>query len=169
MARGELITVGKKTMSVRDYADLVARTQMREMAKVAGVVRCQKNGVDHMKVSKHVMPKPDECTPWAGQVFYIGALPKDPDRFPSLRAIPNGGPPFHPFCRHVLVPYVVDFKAEAKIDEAREFAKKIPKRFYGKGASEVRKLVGDLTREEIDGMFPESSKSTVAAKVAHID
>jgi hypothetical protein len=38
----------------------------------------------------------------------------------------------------------------------------ILEQFNKKGAPEVRKLVGELTQEEIDKMFPENNKSTVA-------
>ncbi len=163
VARGELITVGKKTMSVRAYADLVARTQLRECHKVGTVVRCQKNGVDHVQVTRHVMKEPDECTPFAGQVFYIGALPKDPLGFPRLDSTPNSGPPFHCQCRHCLRPWVHRLKTAEKIDSAREAVKAIPRGMFGKSGAEVRAQVGEFSPEEMKEKFPGGFETTTSA------
>lgn len=95
VARGTLIKVGKVRMSVRHYANLVANVQMREAHKIATLVRCQANRIPHVQISRHQQDHPDECTPYAGRVFYIGEG-QDPAGFPDLRSIPSL--PFHPFC-----------------------------------------------------------------------
>ena len=155
LSKGQFITVGKRRFNVRDYANLVARTQSREAHKVAEVVRLQQNDVDHVRISRHKQLKRDECTPFAGKVFYIGSLSEDPAGFPKLSSIPNGGPPFHPNCRHVLEPFVVEFKGQTAIDNARESAKLIPRRFLGKGSTEVRDFVAKLTDAELEEIAPE--------------
>ena len=50
VARGKMIRVGKRTFSVRSYSDLVARTQMREISKVATLTRLNQNGVHHVQI-----------------------------------------------------------------------------------------------------------------------
>jgi len=97
IARGELITVGGKTFNVRTYADLVARTQMKELHKTATLVRGQRNGFNHVRMSWHPMEEPDECTPFAGKIFYFGPLPQDPLGFPRFNMLPSNGD-FHPNC-----------------------------------------------------------------------
>jgi len=149
VARRELVQAGARRMKVRDYADLVARTQLREAHKVATVVRLQRNDIDHVQVSKHRQKKVDECTPFAGRVFYIGPEAKDPLGFPRLSEILNGGPPFHPNCRHVLMPYVAALKTGEAVGAQREISRGLPRRFMGKTASEVRALVGDLNADEL--------------------
>lgn len=143
IARGEMITAGARRFNVRDYANLVARTQTREAHKVGTVARLQQNSIDHVRVSVHVQGAdgPDECTPFAGRVFYVGPLAVDPLGFPSLKRLPNGGPPFHPNCKHVLEPYVVAFKTQEQLDKARAESQAIPKVLFGKTGNEVRKLV----------------------------
>ena len=155
VAREELITVGSKTMSVRNYANLVGRTQSREIHKVATVIRLQQNEVDHVRISQHVQADVDECTPYAGKVFYIGGLPEDPAGFPPLREIVNGGPPFHPNCKHVLQPFVVGFKTKKAIDKAKASANALPDRFFGKTAKEIRKLVAEMKPEDLKAIAEE--------------
>lgn len=163
VARGELIQVGKRRLSVRSYADLVARTQEREAHKVATVVRLQQNGVDHVRISRHRQDKPDECTPFAGKVFYVGPLPQDPQGFPSLKGTVNSGPPFHPQCLHTVEPFVVAFKSAAAMTEARESAQALPRRFFGKSASEVRTLVAELGDKDLKIVAREGFEDLEAA------
>ena len=162
VARGQVIQAGSKTMKVRDYANLVARTQMREAHKVGTIVRLQQNGIDHVQVSRHPQERKDECTPYAGKVFYIGALPKDPLGFPPLSGTVNGGPPFHPNCRHVLRPFVVPFQTEKAVEKAKESATALPRRFYGKTAKEVRELVAELDDRELEAIAQEGFEDIAA-------
>jgi len=144
IARGEMITAGARRFNVRDYANLVARTQTREAHKVGTVVRLQTNNINHVRVSIHVQDPedaPDECTPFAGKVFYVGPLDVDPLGFPPLKRLPNGGPPFHPNCKHVLQPYVAALKTQETLQKDRAESQAIPKVLFGKTGSEVRKLV----------------------------
>jgi len=163
VAREQVVKAGGRTMSVRAYADLVARTQMREAHKVATIIRLQQNGVDHVKVSKHPMGKPDPCTPWAGRVFFIGQG-KDPAGFPPLREVLSGGPPFHPNCRHVLQPFVVAFQGKKKVANALEESHAVSKKFYGKDYAGVQKALDGMSDKEIgdlalshDGLFEEAA------------
>jgi hypothetical protein len=160
IARGEMITVGKKTMSVRAYADLVSQTQMREMHKVATVTRAKQNDIDHVRISNHPMKVPDECTPFAGKVYYVGPLSKDPLGFPRLDSILNGGPPFHPRCKHSAVEYPIFFQTDKKVEKEKAEALKTPSKFYGKSASEVRRLVNESTTRELDDINAEAMKLT---------
>ncbi|MCJ2530697.1 MAG: hypothetical protein LN413_00045 [Candidatus Thermoplasmatota archaeon] len=153
IARGQIITVGKVRMNVRHYSNLVARTQMREAHKVATITRLQQNDIDHVQVSDHVQDEADECTPFAGNVYFIGDG-DDPAGFPSLRDSVNGGPPFHPACEHVLEPYVIAFKTEQAVERDLTDAKALPRRFFGKGANEVRKLVKGTPAGELKKIAP---------------
>lgn len=164
IARGQLVTVGKVRMNVRDYSRLVARTQMREAHTVGTIARLQQNSVDHTQISQHVQDEPDECTPWAGNVYYIGEG-TDPAGFPRLDSVVGGGPPFHPNCEHVLLPYVVAFKTDAAIQKDLDATKALPKRFFGKGAKDVRKLVKGVPRADLRKMAPRGA-GDIKKKVA---
>lgn len=147
LSRGQFITVGKSTFNVRTYANLTARTMLREAHKVGTVVRLQQNGVDHVQISKHEQDEPDVCTAFAGRVYYVGPLPKDPAGFPPLKSITNGGPPFHPNCAHVAQPYVAKLKGQVAVEGARK--NQLPPRFYGKTAAEVTAMVKDLPEPDL--------------------
>lgn len=155
VARGTFVQAGARRMSIASYADLVARTQLREAHRVATVVRLQQNAVDHVQISRHVQAKADECTPYAGRVFYIGALPRDPLGFPNLKSLPNTGVPFHPNCKHVLMPFVTQFQTKNAIEKAQRSAEALPKRFLGKTSGEVRDLVSELSDKELQAIAPE--------------
>ena len=155
VARNQVIRVGKRRMTVRSYTDLVARTQMREANRTMTVVRLQQNDVNHVKISRHPQLVRDECTPFAGQVFYIGREAKDPMGFPKLSSTPNGGPPFHPNCIHVITPFPVAFHTGKSIGKAREGSRKIPRGLFGKGSTEVREAVAKLTDAELKEIAPQ--------------
>lgn len=159
VARKEMISVGGRRMNVRSYSDMVARTQMVEAHKVSTVTRLQQNGVDHVRISFHRQKVKDECTPYAGKVFYVGPLPKDPAGFPKLSDLPNGGPPFHPNCKHVTEPFVVDFEEPEDIEKERVSSKQLPRRLFGKTAKEIRKEVAELTLEQLEEINPEAAES----------
>ena len=144
LSKGEMVKVGARNFSVRSYANLTARTMLREAHKVGTVVRLQQNGVDHVQISKHAQEKPDVCTAFAGRVYYVGPEAEDPLGFPPLKSITNGGPPFHPNCAHVTQPYVAVLKSQTNVGAAREESDLLPRRFFGKTAAEVTELVEAL-------------------------
>lgn len=154
LSEGQLIKVGDRNFNVRAYANLVARTMPREAHRIGTVVRLQQNGIDHVRISRHQQTKTDECTPFAGRVFYIGPLPEDPLGFPSLKTTTNGGPPWHPHCIHVAEPFVVAVKSEALVAAARRDADLLPRRFLSKTAAEVRDLVHAMSEEELRAIAP---------------
>lgn len=142
VARGRMIKAGKRTFTVRQYSDLVANTQLREAHKVATLTRLRQNRITHVKVSKHLQRVPDVCTPFAGRVFYVGEG-SDPAGFPSLRSTPNGGPPWHPFCRHSIAAYVMALKTPTEVEQARVAGQEIFP-LLGKDSSAITREVKSL-------------------------
>lgn len=143
VARGQMIKIGKRNFTVRHYSNLVANTQLREAHKVATITRLRQNGVRHVLISKHVQHVPDVCTPFAGRVFYTGEG-ADPAGFPPLRSTPNGGPPWHPFCRHSLRPYVIALRTDRELETARQASANILD-FLGNDSSVVTQQVKELS------------------------
>ena len=70
---------------------------------------------------------------YEGRVFSVSG---GSDTYPPLATLPNGGPPFHPNCRHNLAPFVEPLASKTEIRRAR----KIDKRALGKPFGEVEKL-----------------------------
>lgn len=153
IARGQMIKVGGRNFSVRAYANLVAHNKMREAVSVGTIVRLQQNHVDHVRMSQHNQIEADECTPFAGRVFYIGEG-EDPAGFPPLSQVPNSKTPLHPFCKHILRPYVVPLRDASEVEEELADSKILPKRFLGKDAATVRKLVKELPAKDLKRVAP---------------
>jgi SPP1 gp7 family putative phage head morphogenesis protein len=95
------------------YAELVARTMTREAVTAASVTTAGEFGVYLFQVSVHDNPCEAICAARQGKVYST----VDGAGFPTL----DRRPPFHPNCRHVLVPYV------PASDEEEEKLKKISK------------------------------------------
>ncbi len=169
LAKGQLIKVAGKNWGVRPYANLVARTMSRDAHKVGTVVRLQTNGVDHVRISRHIQREADECTPFAGNVYYIGAAEVDPAGFPKLSSILNGGPPFHPNCAHVLEPYVVQLKSPEQIAKDQEQTLALPAKFYSKSGTDIRAMVAESSEKQLNEWAPAGAadiSETIAKGVA---
>jgi len=162
LSQGQMVTVGARTFDVRQYANLVARTMLADVANKGNVVRLQQNGVDHVRISNPPrVGDPDVCTVFAGRVFYVGTG-EDPLGFPALRSIPNGGPPFHPHCRHGLQAFVVSLKNPTDVEAALKDTRLIPGDYFNSTASLVTKHVGSLDAAAVQKINPNASKPRAA-------
>lgn len=161
IARGQIIQAGKRRFTVRSYSNLVARTQMREAHTAGTLTRLRQNGVQHVKISRHPQKVRDVCTPFAGKVFYVGSSKTDPAGFRPLRGVVNGGPPFHPNCNHVLIPWVITLHTDKAVEAAQASSKAVPRRFLGKDAKEVREMVASMSDAELKRAFAEGFSDVV--------
>lgn len=90
-------------MKLDTYCDLVVRTKSMQAHNDGTLLLCVDNGVDLVKVSTHARPS-KMCAKLEGKIYSISGTST---KHPALKTLPNGGPPFHPNCRHVVVPYIV--------------------------------------------------------------
>jgi hypothetical protein len=93
---GNLIEVNGKAWIMDKYADLVARTSLREAATSATLDLCDQYANDLVEVSDHATDC-DECEEFEGKIYSISG--KDPN-YPPL----TDEPPYHPNCKHSLLP-----------------------------------------------------------------
>lgn len=93
------------------YTDMVARTATRQAVVDAQVMRMSAQGIEYARVSRSSNPCPI-CEQWQGTLVTLGSAESSLKGEPAdtLDALPNGGPPFHPSCRHYLVPEATEFK-----------------------------------------------------------
>lgn len=97
VGEGKLVQAGGKTFTPEYYAELVTRTRTREAVTQGAITRSMEYGITLFQVSIHDNPC-QQCAQYQGKVYSLV-----PDSgFPILEA----RPPFHPHCRHVLLPYV---------------------------------------------------------------
>jgi hypothetical protein len=87
----------EREYNLRSYAELVARTRMRESQTEAVKELCAQFDNDLVEIPRHDNPC-DECAQYQGQIYSISG--KHPD-YPEL---PDGGPPWHPYCEDVANP-----------------------------------------------------------------
>lgn len=93
-----LITINGRNFAIDTYAELVARTQLREAQTEATKAMCDEYDCDLVVFSSHNQPC-DECAELEGQVFSISG--DNPD-WPELTD--ETTPPIHPNCEHSISP-----------------------------------------------------------------
>jgi hypothetical protein len=94
----DFIRINGRRYNVRDYAELVARTRMREAQTEAVKEMMRQFDNDLVEIPPHDSPCAEICAPYQGQVYSIsGTHPKYP-------LLPDGGPPWHPNSEDVMNP-----------------------------------------------------------------
>ncbi len=126
------IRINGRSYKIGPYAELVARTKTREAASAGTINRVVEAGLDLVMITAHGAK--DACGFWEGKVFSITG---ESERYPSLDTVPNAGPPFHPNCKHSLVPFVESLASGAE----RRRARGVPSASLGKSYGDVEKLV----------------------------
>ena len=97
------------------YATLVAHNSARELEKEAVLWSAERTGNDLVIVSPNFSKINDFCNAYKGKVFSISGETKG---VVPLSKLPNGGPPFHPFCWHrINVLHREPTAAELKVDK----------------------------------------------------
>lgn len=91
--------------SLSVYADMVTRTTLRAAIVEADIQRMLERGVTVARVSHHANPC-KVCGPLEGKRVALDSPTSILEGIPHVRDLPNGGPPFHPNCRHTLEPSV---------------------------------------------------------------
>ena len=95
------------------YAAMVAHNGKVTAESVAVIVRAQEAGLDLVQISPNPSMHGDWCDAYRGKVFSIsGTTPG----FVPLSNTPNGGAPFHPWCRHTLLPFDPAGRTEAEME-----------------------------------------------------
>lgn len=99
------------------YASIVSQGARGLAVSTAVIARTAQNAMDLVMVSPNFSTVQDWCDAVRGRIYSLSGT--DPVA-PPLAALPNGGPPLHVNCYHVLLPWIRDFEGEAQY-EARSF------------------------------------------------
>lgn len=91
--------------TLKNYAEMVLRTTTREAVVEGAKLRMAASGINVARISRHADACP-VCLPWEGRLVALDGSARNLEGEPvaTLDAMPNGGPPFHPRCRHSLQP-----------------------------------------------------------------
>lgn len=104
LKEGAKIVINGRKYSPDTYARLVARTMSRDAATMATINRSLQAGITLFQVSAHATSC-SQCVPYQGRVYSM--VPNEYG-FPILDA----KPPYHPHCKHILLPFVAQDEAE---------------------------------------------------------
>jgi len=98
------------------YLSLLLHSEIGALQRDHAISESSRKGSDLVQVSTQPSIIGDYCDLYRGRVFSVTG--KNPD-FPPLSDCPNGGAPFHPWCRHYFIPI-------EEGSEAAEAAKQLP-------------------------------------------
>lgn len=87
------------------YAEMALRTTTRQAVVEGAKIRMAAQGIRIARVSRHG-GSCSICAPWQGRLVSLDGTAGtfDGEAVGDLSGIPGGGPPFHPNCRHTLLP-----------------------------------------------------------------
>lgn len=94
--------------SMDSYAEMVVRTTTRQAVVEGSLARMAAHGINLARVSVHGDPC-KICAPFQGRLVSLTgeSTEYEGEAAVSLGSLPNGGPPFHPNCKHTLAPVSV--------------------------------------------------------------
>lgn len=87
----DFITIRGRNYNVKDYAELVARTRMREASTEATIAQCKQYDNDLVEIPSHENPC-ELCDEYVGNIYSISGETE------GYELLPDGGPPWHPNC-----------------------------------------------------------------------
>lgn len=96
---GQFIVAGGRHFTLAYYAEMVARTRLREAQTEATKNMSQEYDSDLVQMSRHANPCAEICKPLEGNIYSLSGT--DPD-YPVLTA--EEEPPLHPNCGHSISP-----------------------------------------------------------------
>lgn len=91
-----------RNWKVENYAEMLTRTITRQAVTEGAITRYAAHGVELIQVSSHATSCPI-CGPMQGKIMRIDGSTEPVDGV-SVDALQL--PPFHPNCRHVILPYI---------------------------------------------------------------
>jgi hypothetical protein len=94
---GDFIRINGRNYNLKSYSELVARTRMRESQTEAVKESMKEFDEDLVEIPRHDNPCP-ACAEYQGQIYSVSG---NSDKYPKL---PDGGPPWHPYCEDVMNP-----------------------------------------------------------------
>jgi hypothetical protein len=126
-----MVVINGRRYDPAKYAKMVARTKTREAVTAGTVNEMIEAGEDLVMVTRHGAK--DGCQFYEGRVFSISG---GSEKYASLDELPNGGPPFHPNCRHNIAPYVDDLASRTEKKRGAD----MPEKYLGKPYKDVEKM-----------------------------
>lgn len=107
---GRIETPGGRKMRVDRYIEQLVRTQVAQARTNAQRSELLRANYPLVRVSLNEPLHPDMCSLYIGKVFALTEEASKTFGVPHVAQLPNGGPPFHPNCRHFEIPFFPDME-----------------------------------------------------------
>lgn len=101
-----------KTFPLSYYGSMVADNAVIITQADAALAAAKYHDTDLVQISPNPSTIGDYCDAYRGKIFSISG--KD-TRFIPLSSLPNGGPPFHPWCHHTMKPVLKSAFTKAEL------------------------------------------------------
>jgi hypothetical protein len=97
-----------KRWALDTYSEMAVRTITREAVSQGALARMASHGINLGRISTHANSC-KLCAPWQGRLVSLDGTITDylGEAVTDLASLPNGGPPFHPYCEHSVAPVAV--------------------------------------------------------------
>lgn len=104
---GNTLTIKGRNYNPAKYAELVARTRGREIQSIAAIETLKSYGLDLCKISSHSTTT-QVCKQYEGKIFSLTGKNATiiKNRKEITYPVLTKKPPFHPGCKHVIIPYI---------------------------------------------------------------
>lgn len=139
----------RMTFPLDFYAGMVAQNTKAQAQSFATLERAQQARHDLVRITPNPSKGGDWCDAYRGRVYSIsGGHPI----FPPLAGLPNGGPPFHPWCKHGLGIYVPEFNSD---EENQERAATDPRFLMQPGEDDPNRVIRAFWSASRTGDLPD--------------
>jgi len=138
----------RMTFALDYYAGMVAQNTKAQARSFATLERAAQAGHDLVRVTPNPSKGGDWCDAYRGRVYSISG---GSDIYPPLAGLPNGGPPFHPWCKHGLGVYVPELSTDA---ENREAAATDPRFLMQPGEEDPNRVIRAWWEANSAGTLP---------------
>lgn len=142
---------GKQKIRIDKYVEQIINARVGQAKAVSQRVQMLRSGHQLVRISLNEPLEPDACTLYVGKVFALTHDGAKEHGVPHVSQLPNGGPPFHPNCRHFEIPF---FPQMEPVQELNELAMIPPPAFalsndYDAVQRKVKEMGDGLSKKQL--------------------
>lgn len=109
---------GTRRMHIFDHVQMTATTMENKVRTEARKNQMLASNVRLAQISPHPPLTECACAIFAGRIVSLDAQSEQASGYPFVGRLPGGGPPFHPYCTHTLLPWIPDVADPQDVAEA---------------------------------------------------
>ena len=144
-----------RTMRLDKYVEMLARTKIAQAQTLAKRNAVLQSGRDLVRVNVRPSDVGDACDLFIGRVYALTQEAAKREGVPHVDSLPNGGPPFHPNCKHLLEAF---FPEVATAEDKTVGYSKTPRWGLNKSYAELERDLKRRLGKNIGGIAKDPSK-----------